>query len=165
MSKKHWATAIFCIVAMYGCEDETGSTSTVSNNPGGCDPSLCTSGECLPSGECKPVHTPEPGPQPCEGSDCPTEITYLNKGDICTPGDQTKICTSPLICHNNICSDQDDETLGKSCESNDDCADQDPFVTCMENGHCGYYAQVGDKCRNIQGGTIECADGAVCKGS
>ncbi len=165
MNRKHWATAIFCIAAMYGCEDETGSTSTTTHHSSGCNPSLCASGECLPSGECKPVNIPDPGPQPCEGSDCPADITYLNKGDVCTPGDQTKICTSPLICHNNVCSDQDDETLGKSCESSDDCAGQDPFVTCMDNGHCGYYAQVGEKCRGILGGTIACTDNAVCKGS
>ncbi len=167
MNKKHWLTAVFCIAAMYGCEDETGSTTSYSTPAGGCDPSLCASGECLPSGECKPVTDPGPGPgpEPCEGEDCPQEITYLNKGDKCLASSATEICKSPLFCHNGRCIDQDDASLGKSCESSDDCADQDPFTICMDNNHCGYYAEVGEKCRNVEGGTVKCAGDAVCQGS
>ncbi len=165
MNKKYWAAAIFCMAAMYGCDDETGSTTTTSNNTSGCVPSMCASGECLPSGECKPITDPGPGPDPCDNGQCPVDITYLNKGDTCTIGSQTAMCKSPLICHNSVCTDQDDANLGKHCESSDDCADQDPFTTCMDNNHCGYYAEVGQKCRGITGGTIACTDGAVYQGS
>ncbi len=181
-------SAILSVAAMYGCEDETGvSGGGGSTGPKTCQPSLCPSGKCLPSGECDPgdVRTCDPSlcpsgkclpsgecdpnvdpvVEPCEDEDCEQTVTYLNENDSCDAGDDSAVCRAPLICYNNRCTSPNDNRLGKSCASDDDCADQDPFTKCMSNDHCGYVANVGEACEGIDGGTVFCEDGAICSGA
>ena len=161
MQKKTiYVAAILSLMAAYGCEDDTGGGVIGSQ----CVPSECASHECLDNGECKPVKTdPKPNDE-CKDGSCESEVTYLAEGDECTAGDKTKVCKTPLKCYEGHCTKTDDIELGKSCASDEDCADDEKFTTCMDNGHCGYIAKIGEDCTETTGGMVKCEEGTICDG-
>ncbi len=169
-NKQLLLAAFLCITTIYACEDETGS---VSGSPSGnitgqtCDPSKCASGQCASDGKCVPVDGPD-GPvvvDPCANGGCPPGATLLLEGAPCIADSKTEICTPPLVCAYGKCMKLSDANLGKPCNAPEDCADQDTFTVCMDNGHCGRVAQIGEQCENIEGGTIACEEGSECMGA
>ncbi|MBO4349716.1 MAG: VCBS repeat-containing protein [Proteobacteria bacterium] len=147
---------------------ENGNCAALVGEGANCDSeNVCKSGLICNDGKCE-VDSSGLGnkPQCNEDSEC-------GEGKICKNG-RCKSASNPNECETDdecglaeICVDGscqiDTNTQNGECESDADCVDpQNPDslnTTCMSNGSCGHYVNVGDYCDDIE---AYCQDGYEC---
>ncbi len=85
----------------------------------------------------------------CIANKC-TEVTTLTPGDACSSSDKTSVCPDGLGCFLGKCMTEDEYLNADKCKSNDDCANEDEYKTCLENGLCGILHDLGEECGGNQ---------------
>ncbi len=89
-----------------------------------------------------------------EGSVCNkgacTEQNILKENSTCDATDKVNVCDKDLSCHNGKCMTNEAIADEDKCKSDEDCAGEEFYTTCLSNGKCGMMHDVGDICGGDQ---------------
>ncbi len=189
MTKRIYIAAILGMLAIYGCSDDskkdTSATPGACTDDSECDSGKCISGicqaetpvqnDCQKDSDCsgdqvchegKCENNTQPEPECTEDSDCSgDQVCHAGKCENNTQLESE--CTEDSECDGNQSCVSGHCVPGEmpgpgdgTCQSDEDCADQGVNLTCMSDGLCGHYVNLGDTC----GLDAYCEDGYECMG-
>ncbi|MBO4350687.1 MAG: hypothetical protein J6A01_07075 [Proteobacteria bacterium] len=189
MTTKHiYLIALLGVLSLYGCSDD--SQKGTNATPSGCtSDSECESGKCI-SGTCQkeePTSEKCQKDADCLNNQVCNEGKCIDNPPADTKCTKDSECLGDQVCHQGKCEDKtpdpectQDSECGENqscvsghcesktipdpgdetCQSDDDCANQELNRTCMPDGLCGHYVNLGETC----GLDAYCEAGYECMG-